>query len=284
YFKKEAIAFAWEFLVERLGISADRLYATVFEGDESDGIEKDTEALISKDVVNEFDIHIGDKIYIRSISSQESYHVRIVGVVNDLTSGTLFLSIDRAQEVLNVSNSVNTVYFEADDDVDDVVEDVQDSALFKMVIKMDSLKKEFEYLIQFISSFMLIFGFILTVFGLLLLIIIMKSNMDYRMDDYSNMKAVGLLDKEIQKTLFFELLFYFAFAIMVGIILGNILIALIIDFYSSFLPGLYQHTFLLSYFYYSFFLIGVMLVSYYYNIRKIKNMNLAEMMRLKAFG
>ncbi len=45
YFKKEAIAFAWEFLVDKLGISADRLYATIFEGDETDGIEKDTEAL-----------------------------------------------------------------------------------------------------------------------------------------------------------------------------------------------------------------------------------------------
>ncbi|MFP4526052.1 MAG: alanine--tRNA ligase [Bacteroidales bacterium] len=45
YFKKEAIAFAWEFLVDRLGISKDRLYATVFEGDKKEGIDLDTEAL-----------------------------------------------------------------------------------------------------------------------------------------------------------------------------------------------------------------------------------------------
>ena len=44
YFKEEAIAWAWEFLVDVLGISGDRLYATVFEGDKEDNLKKDEEA------------------------------------------------------------------------------------------------------------------------------------------------------------------------------------------------------------------------------------------------
>ncbi|MBC3757896.1 alanine--tRNA ligase [Hyunsoonleella sp. SJ7] len=44
YFKKEAIAWAWELLTEVYGIDKDILYVTVFEGDEADGTEMDTEA------------------------------------------------------------------------------------------------------------------------------------------------------------------------------------------------------------------------------------------------
>src|SRR5690606_4780302 len=44
YFKREAIRWAWELLVERWGLEPDRLYATVHEGDEKLGLEADTEA------------------------------------------------------------------------------------------------------------------------------------------------------------------------------------------------------------------------------------------------
>lgn len=44
FFKQEAIDWAWEFLVEELNLEEDRLYATIFEGYENDGLEKDIEA------------------------------------------------------------------------------------------------------------------------------------------------------------------------------------------------------------------------------------------------
>ncbi len=44
YFKKEAIDWAWEYLVDVLGLSPDRLYATVFEGSPEEGLSRDDEA------------------------------------------------------------------------------------------------------------------------------------------------------------------------------------------------------------------------------------------------
>ena len=45
YFKEDAINWAWELLTEVYGLEKDRLYVTVFGGDEGDGLPRDNEAV-----------------------------------------------------------------------------------------------------------------------------------------------------------------------------------------------------------------------------------------------
>ncbi len=62
YFKKEAIAWAWELLTEVYKIPKDILYVTVFEGDEGDGTKMDQEAYdLWKQYISEDRILMGNK-------------------------------------------------------------------------------------------------------------------------------------------------------------------------------------------------------------------------------
>ncbi|HEX7367308.1 MAG TPA: alanine--tRNA ligase [Pelobium sp.] len=62
YFKKEAIEWSWELLTKVYGLPKDRLYVTIFEGDESEGLPKDQEAYdFWKQYVDEEKILLGNK-------------------------------------------------------------------------------------------------------------------------------------------------------------------------------------------------------------------------------
>jgi alanyl-tRNA synthetase len=62
YFKAEAIAWSWELLTEVYKLDKDRLYVTIFEGDEKEGIPRDEEAFQEwKKVIPEDRILLGNK-------------------------------------------------------------------------------------------------------------------------------------------------------------------------------------------------------------------------------
>ena len=62
YFKKEAIAWAWELLTDVWGIDPTRLHATYFEGDTAEGLEPDTEARdLWREILPSDRVHPGNK-------------------------------------------------------------------------------------------------------------------------------------------------------------------------------------------------------------------------------
>ncbi len=62
YFKKEAIVWSWELLTDVYKLEKDRLYVTIFEGDDKEGLPKDEEAYNEwKKVIAEDRILLGNK-------------------------------------------------------------------------------------------------------------------------------------------------------------------------------------------------------------------------------
>ncbi|RYD81425.1 MAG: alanine--tRNA ligase [Sphingobacteriales bacterium] len=62
YFKKDAIAWSWELLTEVYKLDKDKLYVTIFEGDEKEGLPRDEEAFNEwKKVIPEERILLGNK-------------------------------------------------------------------------------------------------------------------------------------------------------------------------------------------------------------------------------
>ncbi|RYY48317.1 MAG: alanine--tRNA ligase, partial [Chitinophagaceae bacterium] len=62
YFKKEAIAWSWELLTEVYKLEKDKLYVTIFEGDDKEGLPRDAEAFNEwKKVIPEERILLGNK-------------------------------------------------------------------------------------------------------------------------------------------------------------------------------------------------------------------------------
>lgn len=62
YFKKEAISWAWELLTEVYRVPKENLYVTIFEGDEKENLERDTEAYdLWKQFISEDRIINGNK-------------------------------------------------------------------------------------------------------------------------------------------------------------------------------------------------------------------------------
>ena len=88
YFKKEAIAWAWELLTEVYGIDKDILYVTVFEGsDDRDSLEMDTEAYdIWKQYIAEDRILKGNK---KIIFGKWESKVLVVLVVKSMSISVL---------------------------------------------------------------------------------------------------------------------------------------------------------------------------------------------------
>jgi len=248
--------------------------------------DDDDDILVSKDILKDFNVKIGDFIYIKSISSSKIHEFTIIGSVNDMTQATIYLPLDIAQKVLEISNTYNTIYFTIEDDEDheEVGDKVQDLEPIKYVVLKVDIKASLESAMDMMRLFTWIFGIIFMFFGLAIVAVIVKNLVDYRIEDYANMKALGLFDSELRKSLSKEIIIYFLVSVPLGLLLGFLLMLGIINSYSSVMPGLFVYMYPMSYLTLGI-CIGIMLiVVLLLQFRKLKYMNITEITKMKTFG
>ena len=101
YFKDEAIKHAWELLTNVYGLSEDRLYVTVYEGDSKDGVSEDRESI---DIWGKY---IDAKRIIKASKKDNFWEMGDVGPCGPCTEIHIDLRNDKEREQVDGKSLVN---------------------------------------------------------------------------------------------------------------------------------------------------------------------------------
>lgn len=252
-------------------------------------LQNEYEVYVSRDVLVEYDLKIGDYITVKKIASEfgekiRTYEVKIVDTINDLAIHSMYMSVDDAQIIINREAQYNVIYFNVRGDVQTVGDRVQNMKMIQSVIIREDLEKTLTSSLELFTSSGYIYSIIFLLFGFLIISVIVKNLLEYRLEDYANMKALGLLDLEIRKSIFLELLVYFLISLPFGMLFGILFLHGMMESYTTVQPGIYFQIYPLSYLYFlisdAMMLFGVLILQF----RKIKIMNITTTTRERTFG
>lgn len=255
-----------------------------FKLERGSSITDEGECYITKDIFKEFSLAIGGTIYVKNQTSLESHKITIKGVVNDFAESTIYFYLESVQKILGESNKVNTVYFTIASNNSEALAQVEDLEYVDNVILKVDVEKMLNESSELFNLFTIAFGIIFTLFGLLISGIIVKNLIEYRIEDYANMKALGLYNSEIKKSILKEILLYFVISIPIGISLGNIISILMLDLMSDVMMGISYYMYPISYIYFGLNIFAIVFIVLILQFRKVKKMNITEITKMKTFG
>ncbi len=242
------------------------------------------ECYITKDIISKYSVNVGGYLYVKNHSYTEAYRLKITGIINDFAINSIYLYIETAQEILGYFNKVNTIFFTIASNNTDALIQTEDLDYVQKVVLKDDIEKTLKETSELFNVFTIAFGIIFTLFGLLIFGTIVKNLVEYRIEDYANMKALGLFDFEIKRSILKEVFVYFVISIPIGIILGNFITSILIDSYGDEMMGIHSHIYPISYLYLGINLLAILFVVLFIQFRKVKNMNITEITKMKTFG
>jgi ABC-type lipoprotein release transport system permease subunit len=245
--------------------------------------ENDKEIYVSKDMISKGIVSMGQEVKIKTVGGNKSYRVRVIASVNDMSSKTIYLSMEKAQRVVGENDRVNLIYFTTNVDIDKVAEDVEELDVVKRVMLKEKLQEEFTAFLQIFMAFIMIMGSFFVGFALVMTVVTMNSIFEYRTEDYARMKAFGVFHKEIRRSIIKETIFYIITTFIFGSLLGIFLTYYLIT-QTVLSSGLYFYAYPSTYIISSILSSIVMGIIVLVQLRKIKRMNIAEVTRMKTFG
>ncbi|MHA1730997.1 MAG: FtsX-like permease family protein [Promethearchaeota archaeon] len=245
------------------------------------------ECLISLDMTGQdHKLKVGDKVYLKPPTSNKTTEFTVVGVMNDFNKESLVVKMEDAGKLMEKEGKCNTAYIRVEDgaSVDVVSRDIEALSWIKQTQSWSSFKEMLDYFVNSFKTILDAYTITLCAIAVVILSVVVKSTVDYRMNDFANMKALGISDGTLYKVLSYELLFYFSAAIGFGYLVGLMFGKTVIDMYSIFMPGIVFYAGSLVYWKTALYSILVLFAGAIIPARKIGKMNLADWVRGKAFG
>ncbi len=211
-------------------------------------LSKSGEILISEDLVSKFGVKRGDTIQLKPPvyspvdSASHILEFKIIGISADTQANAVYLTLEDAAALVGVDPVFNIIYFAFSDsaqagDHKEIIQTLENMDSVAQVIdkenalvQMDELIENFAFLYSVIGA-----GIVLLSFAAIFLI--MKSHLSDRLEDYLNLKALGMHNREIWKKVNLEMLFFLVVSIPFGIIFADLLAEFLSGFFREFSPG-----------------------------------------------
>lgn len=203
------------------------------------------ELIISEDVVIKESFKIGDHLVLKQPiagDSNSNITFEIVGFSADSQASAVFMSLEDAASLMNVTMAINIIYFSLVSgqafESSDIIEQIEEmDEVAQVVLKGDALNQMAELMSNF-SGLYTIVGAGIILLSLAAIFIIMKSVINYRTEDYLNLKAIGIHGSEIWRGLLLEMALLLGICLPTGTFLMDFLMDSMSNAFRQFMPGI----------------------------------------------
>ncbi|MBP2657143.1 MAG: hypothetical protein H6Q69_175 [Firmicutes bacterium] len=207
------------------GIRPDCRMIGVFDEDENPVIIPEEGILLNNKVAQKLGLGIGDKIAIKTNPIRGSSYIdnlTIVGLVKQNMGACSYVSLARAQKLVNEKDAVNTLLLQTDNPVIKKLEDrlleIPEVTFLQSKVRQEEM---FNYLVSAMSYFTLIMTIIAGVMGAAIVYNTSIINFNERQRELASLRIIGWSMGDIAFFLFKEIILAMVLAIIIGFPAGK---------------------------------------------------------------